>query len=100
MREEQVLTYLKAVCSGRKNSRKSCEIEAALNISRNDLRRHINRLRRKGVPIASSQDGYYFAVTAGEVYSTIRQLRSMTQGLISAIEGLEESLNSFGGEAH
>jgi len=100
MREEQVLLYLKSVCRGRKNIRKSHEIEKALNISGNELRKHINRLRRKGMPIASSQDGYFFAVTAGEVYLTIRQLRTMTQGLLSAIEGLESSLDSFGGEAH
>ena len=56
----------------------------------------MNRLRREGVPIGSSADGYYYAVTAGEVYSTIRQLRAMANGLEAAIVGLENALNSFG----
>lgn len=98
MREEEILLYLKSECSGRKNIRKSHEIGSALKISGNELRRNINRLRRKGLPIASSQDGYFFAVTASEVYLTIRQLQTMAQGLLSAIKGLEGSLDSFGGD--
>ena len=39
------------------------------------------------------------AVTAGEVYSTIGQLRAMEYGLKLAIEGLEQALDSFGGDA-
>ena len=96
--EEQVLAYLKSECRGRKNRKKSRQIEASLHISGNELRKQIHRLRRKGIPVASSQDRYFFAVTAREVYSTIRQLKMMVCGLQSAIEGLEESLDAFGGD--
>ena len=57
----------------------------------------MNRLRRQGVPIASSRDGYFYAVTAGEVYASIRQLRRMECGLEAAIRGLEGALDGFGG---
>lgn len=98
MREQQVLAYLKAVCKGRKNIQKSRQIETALRISGTELRKQVHRLRKKGHPIASSQDGYFYAVTAGEVYSTIGQLRAMEHGLKLAREGLERSLDSFGGD--
>ena len=39
-----------------------------------------------------SRSGYFYAVTAGEVYSTIRQLKVMANGLDAAITGLELSL--------
>ena len=100
MREQQVLAYLEAVCKGRKNIQKSRQIETALHISGNELRKQVHRLRKKGRPIASSQDGYFYAVTAGEIYSTIGQLRAMEYGLKLAIEGLERSLDSFGGDAY
>ena len=100
MREQQVLAYLKAVCKGRKNIQKSRHIETALHISGTELRKQVHRLRKKGHPIASSQDGYFYAVTAGEVYSTIGQLRAMEHGLKLAREGLERSLDSFGGDAY
>jgi biotin operon repressor len=98
MREEIVLAYLQTQCKGKKNTRKSNQIEADLHISGNELRKQVNRLRRKGKPIASSQDGYFFAVTAGEIYSTIRKLKEMDYGLRCAIRGLEESLDNFGGD--
>ena len=100
MREQQVLAYLDTLCKGRKNIQKSRQIETALHISGNELRKQVHRLRKKGHPIASSQDGYFYAVTAGEVYSTIGQLRTMEYGLRLAREGLERSLDSFGGDAH
>ena len=64
-------------------------------ISGNELRKTVNRMRREGAPIGSSKDGYLYCVTAGEVYSTIRQLRRMAGGLFAAIEGLEATLDSF-----
>lgn len=95
MREEQVLAYLKGACPGRGYTVKSADLEAALHISGTDLRKLINRLRKRGIPIASSREGYFYAATAGEVYATIRQLQGMVRGLERAISGLEQALDSF-----
>lgn len=95
MKYEPLVMHLKSECKGRKNAKKAPELEQFLHISGNELRRRVNRLRRKGVPVGSSVDGYYYAVTAGEVYSTIRQLRAMANGLEAAIFGLENALNDF-----
>ena len=65
MTNKELEDYLRTTCPGRKNSRRSAELEADLNISGNELRRRINRLRRDTVPIGSSRDGYFYAVTAG-----------------------------------
>lgn len=96
-REEQLLAYLKGVCPGRAYRVNGKELERALHLSGTDLRKHVNRLRRRGVPIASDRSGYFYARTAGEVYTTIRQLRVMANGLEAAIHGLEQALDSFDG---
>ncbi len=96
MREEKLLAYLKGACAGRRYRVSGGELERVLNLSGTDLRKLVNRLRRRGVPIASDRSGYFYAVTAGEVYSTIRQLRQMAAGLEKAIAGLEDSLEKFG----
>lgn len=98
MREEQLLVYLKGACPGRMYRVSSVELEQVLGISSTDLRKLVNRMRRKGIPIASDKHGYYYAITAGEVYGTIRQLRKMVSGLEAAICGLEQSLDRFGAE--
>ena len=69
MREEKLLNYLKGACTGRKYRASSAELEAVLGISGTDLRKLVNRMRRKGIPIGSDRWGYFYATTAGEVYS-------------------------------
>jgi len=49
----------------------------------------------KGVPIASSREGYFYASNAAELYSTIRQLKEMRAGLDAAICGLEQAMETF-----
>ena len=95
MREEKLLNYLKGACTGRKYRASGAELEAALGISGTDLRKLVNRMRRKGIPIGSDRCGYFYAATAGEVYSTIQQLQSMENGLAAARHGLERSLDAF-----
>lgn len=98
MQEKQLVEYLKGACPGRACIAKGTELEAALHVSGNELRKMVNRLRRRGVPIASSREGYFYAVNAGEVYATIRQLQSMVRGLEGAISGLEKALEGFCGD--
>lgn len=95
MKEEKLVDYLKIACQGRKNAAAGGELERTLGCSGNELRKQVNRLRRKSVPIGSNRDGYFYAQTAGEVYSTIRQLQKMVAGLEGAISGLEKSLEGF-----
>ena len=94
-KEEQLLVYLKGFCLGRARRIGSKELQRALNLSSSDLRKYVSRLRRKKEPIASDQNGYYYAQTSGEVYSTIRYLKKIRAGLDAVILGLEESLDDF-----
>ena len=60
-----------------------------------ELRKAVNHLRQECKPIASGQDGYFYAQTAGKVYATIRNLKKMRAGLDAAIQGLEQALDNF-----
>ena len=51
MTKETVARYLENGCMGRKNVVGSRELERALGISGNELRRKINRLRQEAVPV-------------------------------------------------
>lgn len=96
MREEQLLAYLKGTCPGRARRAGGVKLARALGVSNTELRKAVNRLRQRGLPIASDPGGYFYAQTAGEVYATIRQLRKMAGGLEAAIRGLEQALDGFG----
>ena len=88
-REEQLLAYLKGACPGRAYRVSGRELANTLGISVAELQKQVNRLRRRGIPIASDRSGYFYA------YATIRQLRKMANGLEAAIQGMEQSLDDF-----
>ena len=103
MGKQHLLNFLQSFCVGREGRISSAELERTIGISATELRKQVNRLRRDGIPVASDRQGYFYAETAGEVYTTIRQLRSMIRGLEAAIQGLEQALDHFcvrGGENH
>lgn len=94
-REERLLAYLEGACSGRDYRVGGKELERTLHLSGTDLRKLVNRLRQQNKPIASDRNGYFYAQTAGEVYTTIQNLKKMRAGLDAAIRGLERSLDDF-----
>lgn len=96
MKKDELKNYLLYNCQGRNRSISGGRLRHAIHTSENELRKQVNRLRREGIPIASDQTGYFYAQTAGEVYSTIRHLKKMRAGLDAAIAGLEGCLDAFG----
>ena len=99
MNDEELRDYLKRFCFGREHLICSRDLVRQKNLRESDLRKKVNRLRRKAVPIASSREGYFYASNAAELYSTIRQLKEMRAGLDAAICGLEQAMANFCGEA-
>lgn len=94
-KEKELLEYLKTFCSGRCNAARSAKLEQVLHLSGTELRKLVNRMRRKGIPICSSRDGYYYPRNAGDVCTTIQQLEAMIAGLRAAVGGMVQSLDVF-----
>ena len=95
MNDEELRNYLKRFCFGREHLICSRDLVRQKNLRESDLRKKVNRLRRKAVPIASSREGYFYASNAAELYSTIQQLKEMRAGLDAAICGLEQAMERF-----
>ena len=93
--DEELRDYLKRFCFGREHLICGRDLVRQSHIRESDLRKKVNRLRRKAVPIASSREGYFYASNAAELYSTIRQLKEMRAGLDAAICGLEQAMENF-----
>ena len=77
MNDDELREYLKRFCFGREHLICSRDLVRQKNLRESDLRKKVNRLRRKAVPIASSREGYFYASNAAELYSTIRQLKEI-----------------------
>ena len=59
MNDEELRDYLKRFCFGREHLICSRDLVRQKNLRESDLRKKVNRLRRKAVPIASSREGYF-----------------------------------------
>ena len=95
MQKDRLVGYLEIFHSGEQYAATSQELESAFNVKGAALRKKINTLRRKGVPIASGENGYYYAETEQEVRRTIAHMKRRISGISAAICGLEKSLEHF-----
>ena len=98
MASEQLKNYLRNNCHGRKKALKSRKLEQTLHVSKNELQRQVNRLRRNEVPICSGPEGYFYARNASEIDDTIRSLEIMVHGMLQSIDGLKGAMKKFGEE--
>ena len=95
MQKEQLAEHLRRYHHGAENAVISKELERSFGVSGKELRDQVNALRREGVPIASDQNGYFYAKTEAEVRLTIRHMRNRISGISAAITGLRRSLAAF-----
>ena len=95
MLKEQLAEYLHRYHHGAENAVISRTLEHTFRISGKELRDLVNALRREGIPIASDQNGYFYAKTEAEVRLTIRHMRNRISGISAAITGLKRSLTAF-----
>ena len=98
MASEQLKNYLKGTCYGRKRAATYQELAQTFHISEKELQRQVNRLRKNQVPICGGQDGMFYARNAGELYTTILNLKGMVAGLEEVVASLEAALANFGEE--
>ena len=95
MEDKQLAEHLRRYHLGEDSAATSRELEAAFSVRGKELRDAVNRLRRRGVPIASSSSGYFYAATEQEVRATIAHMTNRISGIAAAIRGLNKSLEQF-----
>ena len=87
--------YLRQYHCGEENAVSSRELERVFRLDGAELRRTINALREKGVPICSFDGGYYYAATDEELRRTIWQFRSRIRRMAIAERGLSHALAGY-----
>lgn len=95
MQKDPLLVYLHTSCRGKDNRISGAQLARVHGISISALQGRVRRLRRQGQPIASDAYGYYYAVTAVEVFATIRRHQKLIRALEADIRGLVISMETF-----
>ena len=95
MEDKQLAGHLQKYHLGESGAATSRELERTFSVRGKELRDAVNRLRRRGVPIASNSNGYFYAATEQEVRATIAHMTHRISGIAAAIRGLNKSLEQF-----
>ena len=95
MEDKQLAGHLQKYHLGESGAATSRELERTFSVRGKELRDAVNRLRRRGVPIASNSNGYFYAATEQEVRATIAHMTHRISGIAAAIRGLNRSLEKF-----
>ena len=90
----KVRDYLAAGHVGEKNAISSKELGKLVDCSSREIRDCVNLLRKMGVPICSSNKGYWFAVDDAEIRQTMMRLKSWIDSMETALNGLEKCLST------
>ena len=88
--------YMQKEHSGKANAVKSKVIEARFHCKGAEVRRMVNELRCKGVPICSSNQGYYYATSNEEIQETIAHLEGRIKKIRAAQDGIKKLLKKEG----
>lgn len=92
MDKEILAEYLHCHHYGSEYAVISKTLERKFAISGKTLRDLVNALRCEGIPIASNQNGYFYARTKTELRATIKHMRCRIAGIKAAISGLNYAL--------
>ena len=93
--DDYIAEHLKHFHCGERNIVVSSQLEVIFGLSGSDLRRAVNRLRGSGIPICSSDHGYFYAENELELKRTISQLRSRIRKIAFAERGLTRALRDM-----
>ncbi len=87
---DAICNYLKRNHNTRSKAALSKQLEAAFSYKGTELRKCINLLRLKGIPICSCVDGYFYSDNTEDISNTVSQLHSRISKIEQAKDGLEK----------
>ena len=83
-----ICSFLAKYHTGRRKAVPSKELEQLFSLDGRTLRRHINCLRQRGIPICSDETGYYYAENQQEINATVCRLNGLVTHISNARTGL------------
>lgn len=99
-RKGQILSYLRVSCRGYNRAISTARLAEHCDCHERRIRESIHEMRRSGLPICSTERGYYWPESWEDAAPSIRHLTSLFQPLRESYEGFMRGLNDeFGQES-
>lgn len=88
----------KSIRFGEENAVKCTELESITGLESRDVKRCIETLRRSGVVICSSSNGYFFPETRAELRTFIHREAARAHSIEITLRSAERLLETWGGD--
>lgn len=86
-----VMEYLKEYHAKEADALKSRDLGVLFNLTNREVRNLVSKLRQDGVPICSSNNGYWYSEDAEDITRTIKRLADQVQNMRLVIKGLSKA---------
>ena len=99
MEDKQLAEYLRQYHLGEGGAATSRELERTFSVRGKELRDAVNRLRRRGIPIASSSSGYFYAAAEDSKYNrcyAVDTAAGLLESFIGQARDAYQALGLFG----
>lgn len=89
---DECINYLRDNHVGRENAIAGRDLGDEFGLLAPQIRAIVNEARRNGIPICSTNKGYYYSTDPAEIKATINGLYHRIESVLHAIDGLEKAL--------
>ena len=93
---QDLCEYLKNNYNCESEAVQAGELAATFSTDKRGIRNRVNFLRSTGVPICSSQSGYWYSEEPGDIQKTIDGMSAKITGIQKAITGLKVAKENMG----
>ena len=93
-REAQILRHLRMYCQGHDSPVSAAKLSFVCECHERRIRESVHELRRSGVPVCSTERGYYWPLSREDAIPAMRHLTSLFQPLRESYEGFMRGLDA------
>ncbi len=94
-REQNILRFLRLYCNGQGFPVSTAKLADYCHCHERRIRESVHDLRRQGIPICSTEKGYYWPVSREDALPAMRHLTSLFQPLRESYTGFMNGLDEM-----
>ena len=83
-----ITDYLSKYHTDETSALKNRDLRTLFNLTERQVRRVVNELRRDGVPICSSSEGYWYSSDRADIVKTLNRMEAQKNNMELSIAGL------------
>ena len=91
--EARIVDVIHGQHLGKNHAATSKELQATFGFNGSTLRKYINNIRSRGIPICSCNNGYYYPEQVSDCANTVSYLSERLDAVMQSVSGVESGMD-------